>query len=107
MTVAHIPLVYADPTGFAHDTGPGHPEHGGRLRAVMATLDVLAAEGRARVATAGPVDDELLGLVHPAAYVELVGRHSASGEPLDYSAHRVAIIDFDVPHRNGTQADST
>jgi acetoin utilization deacetylase AcuC-like enzyme len=172
MTVAHIPLVYADPTGFAHDTGPGHPEHGGRLRAVMATLDVLAAEGRARVATAGPVDDELLGLVHPAAYVELVGRHSASGEPLDADtvvsdgselaarmsagmaaaaatavmqgasgafvaarppghhakralaggfclfnnvavareaarragAHRVAVIDFDVHHGNGTQA---
>lgn len=49
----------------------------------MATLDALAADGRARVATAGPVDEELLGRVHPAACVELVGRHSASGEPLD------------------------
>lgn len=32
MTVALIPLVYADPTGVAHDTGPGHPEQGGRLK---------------------------------------------------------------------------
>ena len=83
MDTAHIPLVYADPSGFAHDTGPGHPEHGGRLRAVMATLDVLVAEGRARVATAGPVDEDLLRAVHPAAYIDLVARHSAAGEPLD------------------------
>ena len=69
------------PTGFflhpasaLHDTGWGHPEHQGRLRALASTVgkDLLALHGHVEQRDPADASEEELRLVHSAAHVRRV-----------------------------------
>lgn len=71
------------PTGFflpeaapLHDTGWGHPEHQGRLRALASTVgrDLLALHGRVVQLEAPAASDEILARVHPEAHLTRIRR---------------------------------
>ena len=64
MTVA----LFTHTDMLRHDTGAGHPEHAGRLAAVLDALE--AADLERREAEEVGVDDLLR--VHPQAYVDAV-----------------------------------
>jgi acetoin utilization deacetylase AcuC-like enzyme len=70
MTVA----LFTHADMLRHDTGPGHPEHAGRLAAVLEALEDAAVERRDAEEVA--VDDLLR--VHPKAYVDAVFAASPS-----------------------------
>ncbi len=59
-----------------HDPGPGHPEHGDRLRAI---LDALASEPHARVLESPIAPAALLESVHDAAYLARLQDTAARG----------------------------
>jgi len=65
---------YMHPASPLHDTGWGHPEHQGRLRALASAVgkDMVALHGRVeqREAPEGAVEDVLR--VHPATYVNAI-----------------------------------
>ncbi|MHB1193272.1 MAG: histone deacetylase family protein [Longimicrobiales bacterium] len=65
---------YMHPASPLHDTGWGHPEHQGRLRALASAVgkDMVALHGRVeqREAPEGAVEDVLR--VHPAGYVTII-----------------------------------
>jgi acetoin utilization deacetylase AcuC-like enzyme len=65
---------YMHPASPLHDTGWGHPEHQGRLRALASAVgkDMVALHGRVeqREAPEGSVEDVLR--VHPAGYVTII-----------------------------------
>ncbi|HSW28052.1 MAG TPA: histone deacetylase [Longimicrobiales bacterium] len=72
---ASLPVgFYMHPASPLHDTGWGHPEHQGRLRALASAVgkDMVALHGRVeqREAPEGAVEDVLL--VHPAGYVNII-----------------------------------
>jgi acetoin utilization deacetylase AcuC-like enzyme len=74
------------PASALHDTGWGHPEHQGRLRALSSTVgrDMLALHGRVeQVATPAEADEAPLYRVHERAYVahvrDTVERAAAAG----------------------------
>ncbi len=64
-------LLYTHDAFLHHDTGPGHPEHAGRLRAVLEALedDAFAALERHEAPQA---EREQLIAVHTEAYVDAV-----------------------------------
>jgi acetoin utilization deacetylase AcuC-like enzyme len=62
-------FLFTHPSAQQHDTGPGHPEHAGRIAAVLAALDGPAFAALHR-REAPPAAREALHLVHHAAYVE-------------------------------------
>jgi acetoin utilization deacetylase AcuC-like enzyme len=64
-------LLLTHPAGLEHDTGPGHPERVGRLRAVTAALDAPEFARLIRE-EAPPATRDQLGRVHPAAYIDRV-----------------------------------
>ena len=65
------------PSAVLHDTGWGHPEHQGRLRAVASALknDLVALHDRVVQVAPEPAREEDLTLVHDAALIETV-RHA-------------------------------
>jgi len=63
-----------------HDTGPGHPEHGGRLLSVRESLEQDLASRCARIEPR-PIDDADLLRAHTADYIAHVERACASGAP--------------------------
>ncbi len=87
------------PTGFflheaaaLHDTGWGHPEHQGRLRALssMVGRDLLTLHGSVEMGRAEPADEGLLQLVHTREHVDRVRdacrRAEADGTIVDLDA---------------------
>ena len=62
------------PSAVLHDTGWGHPEHQGRLRALASALknDLVALHGRVRQVAPTPAREEDLTLVHTEALVASV-----------------------------------
>ncbi len=59
-------LLFTHPSMLRHDAPPGHPEHAGRLQAVLDALEDQPFERR----EAPLVDAETIQLVHPRRYVE-------------------------------------
>ncbi len=83
------------PAASLHDTGWGHPEHQGRLRALASSVgrDMLALHGRAvQVASVAAPVDELLR-VHPASHVEAlrgaVARAADAGRPVEFAPETI------------------
>jgi acetoin utilization deacetylase AcuC-like enzyme len=168
-------LIYSHPAGFAHDTGPRHPEKPERLRSVLAALeadnlsdlavkdaplastkqlelvhnpdhvsrllDVIPDSGLAHIdadtvvspgsreaalravgAVCAAVDDVFEGSANAVfCAVRPPGHHAeperamgfclfnniaigAMHARVKHSAERVAVVDFDVHHGNGTQS---
>ncbi|MBW3534494.1 MAG: histone deacetylase [Gemmatimonadetes bacterium] len=64
------------PSSSLHDTGWGHPEHQGRLRALASTVgrDMLALHGSVEQVAPGDVDEAVLLSVHDPSQVEEVRR---------------------------------
>jgi acetoin utilization deacetylase AcuC-like enzyme len=64
-------LYITHPSFLDHDTGPGHPERPDRMRAVDKVLshEIFAALTREEAPEA---DDDAIGRVHPASYIELI-----------------------------------
>ena len=74
--------LYSHPACLAHDTGPGHPEHPGRLRAVRDAID--ATFPGSTWIDAPRASREALLRVHDAALVDaLCTRHAQEIEWLD------------------------
>ncbi len=69
----HAPATafFMHPAAVLHDTGWGHPEHQGRLRAVASALknDLAALHGRVEQVAPPPAREEDLMLVHTEALV--------------------------------------
>lgn len=65
---------YLHPASPLHDTGWGHPEHQGRLRALASTVgkDLLTLHGRVEQMDAGDAETEDLLRVHSEAHVARV-----------------------------------
>lgn len=59
-------LLFTHPAMLAHEAPPGHPEHAGRLKAVLAALEGMPLDRR----EAPPADVEAIGRVHPQRYIE-------------------------------------
>ncbi len=68
--------LYAHGDCGRHDTGWGHPEHQGRLRAVMQAVDRALPElhGRVEPMVTAPAEPAALLLAHTAEHVEAVRR---------------------------------
>ena len=64
-------FVYDD-TYLLHDTGPEHPEHPGRLSAIVRRLETTGLMGQLERLQPLPVEDEWLIAVHDADYVKRV-----------------------------------
>ena len=63
--------LYTHDACLEHDTGPGHPERGDRLRAVRAILE-NEAFGALERAEAPAAEAEQLARSHPGGYVEKI-----------------------------------
>ena len=65
---------FMHPSAVLHDTGWGHPEHQGRLRAVASALkeDLVALHGRVMQVAPEAAREEDLALVHDHALIETV-----------------------------------
>ena len=79
--VPRDPAPEAPPTAFLmhpsavrHDTGWGHPEHQGRLRAIASALkeDLVALHGKVVQVEPEPASDEDVALVHDDALIKTV-----------------------------------
>jgi acetoin utilization deacetylase AcuC-like enzyme len=70
-----------DPRFEDHDTGPGHPEHAGRLLRLRESLEKDLAGRCARIEPR-PIGDADLFRAHSAGYVARVERACAAGERL-------------------------
>ncbi|GAB0113577.1 histone deacetylase family protein [Acidisoma sp. C75] len=64
-------LLLTHPSGFLHDTGPGHPERIARLRAVEAALGEPGFASLIRE-EAPAADEAALRLAHPQHYIDLI-----------------------------------
>jgi acetoin utilization deacetylase AcuC-like enzyme len=60
------------PAFLRHDTGPGHPERPGRLQAICDHLQRTGTWPRLLHLEPPPVDERLLRMVHPAAYIRAI-----------------------------------
>ena len=82
------------PASPLHDTGWGHPEHQGRLRALASTVgrDMLALHGRVEQVEPGGASEADLLRVHDAALVGLVRRAAESAA----AAHKLVALDPDT-----------
>ena len=65
---------YLHPASSLHDTGWGHPEHQGRLRALASTVgkDLVTLYGHVEQMKSGDASLEDLGLVHTLAHIDAV-----------------------------------
>jgi acetoin utilization deacetylase AcuC-like enzyme len=59
-------LLFTHPAMLAHEAPPGHPEHAGRLKAVLDAVESMPLERR----EAPYADVEALSRVHPMRYIE-------------------------------------
>jgi acetoin utilization deacetylase AcuC-like enzyme len=59
-------LLFTHPAMLAHEAPPGHPEHAGRLKAVLDALEGMTLDPR----EAPLADVEAIGRVHPQRYIE-------------------------------------
>jgi acetoin utilization deacetylase AcuC-like enzyme len=59
-------LLFTHPAMLAHEAPPGHPEHAGRLKAVLDALDGMQLDRR----EAPLADVEAIERVHPQRYIE-------------------------------------
>lgn len=59
-------LLYTHADMLAHEAPPGHPEHAGRLKAVLDALESMPLDRRA----APMAEVEAIGRVHPHRYIE-------------------------------------
>jgi acetoin utilization deacetylase AcuC-like enzyme len=89
------------PTGFflhpaspLHDTGWGHPEHQGRLRALASTVgkDLLTLHGHVEQMQSGEADQADLLRVHSQEHVDSVRRACALAE----NENKIVTIDSDT-----------
>ncbi len=69
-----------DPRFLGHDTGPGHPERAGRLRAVVERLRSTGLWDRLEHLPFGPADREAVERVHQPAYIDRLERACAEGQ---------------------------
>jgi len=76
---------YLHPASPLHDTGWGHPEHQGRLRALAQTVgrDLLTLHGHVEQMEAGEASLEDLVRVHTETHVETVRRACATAAERD------------------------
>jgi len=77
--VTAVTGFFLHPASPLHDTGWGHPEHQGRLRALAQSVgrDLLTLHGRVEQREAGECDLEDLVRVHTPGHVETVRRACA------------------------------
>jgi acetoin utilization deacetylase AcuC-like enzyme len=75
--MAAAPVFLHHPSSLEHDTGP-HPERAERIVAIERSLEAAGWLGFERMLSS-PVSFEVLGRVHPEAYVASLSRVSASG----------------------------
>ena len=82
------------PAAVLHDTGWGHPEHQGRLRALASAVknDMVALHGRVEQVAPGPATVEDLALVHTPELIETVRRAVDTAR----ERGRVTAIDADT-----------
>ena len=82
------------PSAVLHDTGWGHPEHQGRLRALASAVknDLVALHGRVVQVAPGAAEVEDLALVHAESLIQTV--RGAVDEARERG--RVAAIDADT-----------
>jgi len=65
--------IVTDPAFLRHDTGPGHPESAGRLRAIEPVFEALAADPRYEVLREAPAaSEEQILTAHTAGHVQRV-----------------------------------
>lgn len=85
---------YLHPSSPLHDTGWGHPEHQGRLRALASTVgkDLLTLHGHVEQMPAGEATEDDLVRVHTPEHVQRVREACDSAE----TSGRVASIDPDT-----------
>ena len=72
--MSSITGFYLHPASSLHDTGWGHPEHQGRLRALASTVgkDLLTLHGHVEQMQSGTATLEDLGRVHTSAHIGAV-----------------------------------
>ncbi len=74
--MTRLPTAFAHaPASLGHDTGPGHPEHAGRLSAILdavASAPPSLTERLVVLEEAAPVDDGVLHRAHTAEHVERI-----------------------------------
>jgi acetoin utilization deacetylase AcuC-like enzyme len=75
--MASAPVFLEHRSSLGHDTG-GHPEQAARMVAIARAMEEQGWLGYERV-TSPEVGRETLSAVHPASYVEMIERVSASG----------------------------
>ena len=82
------------PSAVLHDTGWGHPEHQGRLRALASAVknDMVALHGRVEQVAPGPATVQDLALVHTPELIDTVRRAVDAAR----SRGRVASLDSDT-----------
>ncbi len=80
------------PDAVLHDTGWGHPEHQGRLRAVASALknDLIALHGRVAQVAPGAAGESDLALVHDEAMIARVR------EAVDVARERSRVAPLDA-----------
>jgi acetoin utilization deacetylase AcuC-like enzyme len=61
-------LLFTHSSMLAHEAPPGHPEHAGRLQAVLDALKDMPLDRR----EASPAERSAIERVHPAAYVDAI-----------------------------------
>jgi acetoin utilization deacetylase AcuC-like enzyme len=93
------------PASPLHDTGWGHPEHQGRLRALASTVgkDLLTLHGFVVQLEAREASEEELRLVHSAEHVERVRRVCRIAE----GSGRIESIDADTKVSSATWEAAT
>ena len=68
-------LYYSHPDFLAHDTGPGHPEHAGRLRSITGALE--CADFDTLIRLSAPLGtDQQISLIHPSFYIDKINKAS-------------------------------
>jgi acetoin utilization deacetylase AcuC-like enzyme len=83
------------PASSLHDTGWGHPEHQGRLRALASALgaDLPSLHGRVEAVEPEEVDEAALLLVHTREHVEMVRAAAA------HAGSAGAVVELDADTR--------
>ena len=72
-------VISSGPTGEAHDTGWGHPERAGRLRAVDLAVEALEREGAVQRRPGREATRQELLRVHDAVYLDRLAEFISSG----------------------------
>ena len=83
---------FLHPASPLHDTGWGHPEHQGRLRALASTVgkDLLTLHGHVEQMESRLADQDELALVHTPGHIEVVANACRMAE----ESERIVSIDW-------------